>query len=159
MSALFVITELLEFAIKIEQAGYRFYVEAIKQNPDREVVNLFQYLADEEFKHEMVFKALLETLTASGVKPAAEKSAFLKKMFSSHPLADPQLLSRVFSGQEAVEEIVEMALAFEKDSVIFYTELRELVDQEGSAKVDRIIREEMGHIRKLVEFKSALHSV
>ena len=52
--------EILEFAIYIEQNGYKFYVETIKKFKEKKLVELFQYLADEERKHEETFKALLK---------------------------------------------------------------------------------------------------
>ena len=52
MSYLLDVKEILGFAVYIEQRGYEFYVEAMKKFPDPRATELFQYLADEEFKHE-----------------------------------------------------------------------------------------------------------
>lgn len=157
MTATLEISELLDFAVQIEQSGYQFYLEAIKKHPEAEVVSLFQCLADEEFKHQVVFKKIQETLAAAGAGASAGLGNYLKKLFSSHLLADPGALSGLINGRESLVEIIDLALNFEKDSVIFYTELRELVDPENAGVVDRVIREEMRHVQKLVEFKSSLY--
>ena len=60
MSYLLDVKEILEFAVYIEERGYEFYVGAMKKFGEPRATELFQYLADEEFKHEKVFKKLME---------------------------------------------------------------------------------------------------
>ena len=59
MTYLLDVKEILEFAVFIEERGYEFYVDAMKKFSEARITELFQYLADEEFKHEKVFKKLL----------------------------------------------------------------------------------------------------
>jgi rubrerythrin len=56
-----------------------------------------------------------------------------------------------------VEGIFKSALAAEKDSIAFYVGMKDLVPAgSGRAKIDDIIKEEMGHIRLLGERLTAL---
>jgi rubrerythrin len=46
-----------------------------------------------------------------------------------------------------VEEVIRLAVALEKDTIVFYLGMRDLVPRRaGQAKLDDIIREEMQHI-------------
>ncbi|MBT8356834.1 MAG: rubrerythrin, partial [Deltaproteobacteria bacterium] len=53
-------------------------------------------------------------------------------------------------GQETMEEIITTAIGLEKDSILFYLGLRDLVPPKfGRDKIDDIIREERKHIVQL----------
>ena len=46
-----------------------------------------------------------------------------------------------------MEEILKTAIGLEKDSIVFYTGIREMVSEKmGKNKVNDIINEEIGHI-------------
>ena len=49
-----------------------------------------------------------------------------------------------------------MAMGFEKDSIVFFSELKEIFTKGDSAAVDKIIHEEMGHLRKIFQMKREL---
>ena len=58
----------------------------------------------------------------------------------------------------SLEEIFKSALSAEKDSIVFYLGMKDVVPSHlGKDKLDGIIKEEMSHIRlisdKLLEFK------
>jgi rubrerythrin len=56
------------------------------------------------------------------------------------------------SGSETVKEIIEIALESEKEMVVFYTGLKDLVYfKAGKDKVEDIIIEELGHISVLLK--------
>jgi len=46
-------------------------------------------------------------------------------------------------------EALKFALEFEKDSLLFFLELKNLVDDKDKAMVDKLINEERGHVLKL----------
>ncbi len=51
-----------------------------------------------------------------------------------------------------MKEIVKEAILAEKDSIVFYLGMKELVPEGlGKDKVDKIIKEEMSHIRLLTK--------
>ncbi len=49
--------------------------------------------------------------------------------------------------RESIRDMLELALGFEKDSVVFYVGLKELVPPGlGREQVEEIIKEEMSHL-------------
>jgi hypothetical protein len=58
---------------------------------------------------------------------------------------------------KTIEEILKIAIDLEKDSIVFYLGLRDLVSESlGKDKVETIIREEMGHVTLLSDELAAL---
>ena len=52
--------------------------------------------------------------------------------------------------QEKIRKILKAAIGLEKESIVFYLGMKELVPTKfGKDKIDKIIKEEMGHIRFL----------
>jgi len=157
MTYLLDVKEILEFAVFIEERGYEFYVDAMKKFSEARITELFQYLADEEFKHEKVFKKLLEQSgRIKGESRDPEYQAYLREFCKSHSLADPEAVNAKLARVSGLEEILDMAMGFEKDSIIFFSELKEIYEKGHSAAVDKIIHEEMGHLRKIFLMKREL---
>lgn len=157
MSYLLEVKEILEFAVYIEQRGYEFYVDAMKQFSEPRATELFQYLADEEFKHEEFFKKLLEE--SGGIKGESrdpEYQAYMREFCKAHSLADRALTTARLVQASSLEEVLEMAMGFEKDSIIFFAELKEIYAKGNYAAVDKIIHAEMGHLRKIFQLKREL---
>ncbi len=154
MSYLLDVREILEFAVYIEQNGYEFYVGAMKKFGEPRITELFQYLADEEFKHEEFFKKLLEQSGGiQGESRDPEYQAYMREFCKAHSLADREVTAARLAKASGLEEVLDMAMGFEKDSIIFFSELQGIYAKGKSAAVDKIIQEEMGHLRKIFLMK------
>ncbi len=157
MSYLLDVKEILEFAVYIEERGYEFYVGAMKKFSEPRATELFQYLADEEFKHEKVFKKLMEQ--EGDVKKGehdAEYQSYVREFCKAHSLGDKEAISRKLARLSSLEEILDLAMGFEKDSIVFFSELREAYARGQAGPVDKVIHEEMGHLRKIFQMKQGL---
>jgi rubrerythrin len=142
--------EIVEFAVYIEKSGYEFYVKSMKKFADAKVIALFQYLADEEFKHENLFKKILSSMTpvTGGDAEGEEYGAYMREFCKAHLLANPEKAKALVEGIHNEKEALALALQFEKDSVIFFTELKALYTDDKNGSIDRVIQEEMVHIRR-----------
>jgi rubrerythrin len=157
MSYLLDVKEILEFAIYIEERGYEFYVNAMKKFKEARITELFQYLADEEFKHEEFFKKLLEQSGGiKGEKHDPEYQAYMREFCKAHSLADREATTARLAKASGVEDVLDMAMNFEKDSIVFFSELKEIYTKGNFVAVDTIIHEEMGHLRKIFQLKREL---
>jgi rubrerythrin len=154
MSYFLEVKEILEFAVYIEQRGYEFYVGAMKKFGAAGVTELFQYLADEEFKHEEFFKVLLEQSGGSkGGSRDPEYQAYLREFCKAHSLADREATAARLAKASGLGEVLDMAMGFEKDSIVFFSELKEIYGKGNAAAIEKVIHEEMGHLRKIFQMK------
>jgi rubrerythrin len=150
------VQEILEFAVYIEERGYEFYIGAIKKFREARITKLFQYLADEEFKHEKVFKKLLKQSGEIKGRRDPEYQAYMREFCKTHSLGDAEAVNAKLARVSSLKEILDMAMDFEKDSVIFFSQLKEMYARGNTAPVEKIIHEEMGHLRKIFQIKKEL---
>lgn len=157
MSYLLDVKEILEFAVYIEERGYEFYIGAIKKFSEARITKLFQYLADEEFKHEKLFKKLLkQSGEIRSTQRDPEYQAYLREFCKAHSLGDREAINEKLARLSSLAEILDLAMDFEKDSIVFFSELKEIYGKVNAAAVDRIIHEEMGHLRRIFQMKREL---
>lgn len=149
MSYDFNIDEILAMAEKIEKNGAAFYrksAESVSGSPNKE---LLLELAGMEEQHEKTFASLRAELSADEKAPTTfdpdnETALYLKA------LADIRIFFNKEIDTTSIKEILKEALVAEKDSIVFYLGMKDLVSEKsGKSRIDAIIREEMGHIRLL----------
>jgi rubrerythrin len=144
--------EILAMAEQIERNGARFYRRAAGMVKDVEVSKLLQELAAWEDGHEKAFASMRHILKELERKPTTfdpedETSLYLRAMADGHVFdvrVDP---ADKLTGKESAKDILRLAIGQEKDSIIFYLGIRDMVSEVmGKDKIDEIIREEMRHI-------------
>lgn len=152
--------EVLEMAEQIERNGGKFYRRAAEKYPAMRPLLL--ELAAMEDKHEKTFAQMRTDLSAQEVEtpvfdPDDEAQMYLRVMAGGHVFnlgADP---AEKLADIETAEDLLEMAMGVERDSIAFYVGLKESVSQKaGKARVEGIIREEMEHIVVLNDKLDAL---
>jgi rubrerythrin len=89
--------------------------------------------------------------------PDGQAALYLRAMVDGHVFdvrADPVEL---LTGKETVADILGMAMGMEKDSIVFYLGMKEMVPETlGKNRIDDIIKEEMGHLALLSNELAAL---
>jgi rubrerythrin len=149
---LFSANEIIDLAIKLEKNGEAVYRGAIETVSESGLVPLLEWMADEEVKHADWFAQLKHNLETKNENPfVAEMSRELfnemlgEKNFS---LKDVD-----FSSIEEIDELIEVFIEFEKDSIIFYEVLKPFVeDPAARVQLKKIVDEEKRHIERLKEF-------
>jgi rubrerythrin len=148
-------TEVMEMAVDTEKGGELFYKTVAAQSKDERLKNLFLYLAGEEKKHINVFVNIAKTVKISPDEMPAdweEVSLYLKAITESrYFLGEDKALSAAKSAQ-TTEQAVNTALAFEKETLVFYLEALDMMPAANRPAVEALIREERAHIRKLTGF-------
>ena len=152
MSFQFNADEIMQMAEQIERNGARFYRKAAEAVKNENVAKLLLDLAAWEDGHEKAFATMRADLTGRERQPIAfdpdhETSMYLSAMADGHVFdvrVDP---ADKLIGKESAEEILRMAIGQEKDSIVFYVGLKEMISQTaGKERIDEIIKEEMRHI-------------
>ena len=164
MSFEFNADEILEMAQHIERNGARFYRRAAELVEEAAIRKLLEDLAAWEDGHERAFVTMRADLAAHESEPQVfdpehEISMYLRAMADGHVFdarVDP---ADTLTGRESAEDILRMAIGQEKDSIVFYTGLKEMISQTaGKERIEAIIKEEMGHIGFLNREIAALRS-
>jgi len=149
---LFLANEILDMAIKLEKNGETVYRDAIEKVTKPEFIALLDWMANEEVKHANFFSNLKIKLEANLANPFVEEMS--RELFDDL-LGDKNFsLKEVdFSLVENADDLINIFLEFEKDSVIFYTVLEPFVEDPAAREhLNKIIEEENRHIKHLEEF-------
>ncbi len=156
-AALFSANQMIDIAIQTEQAGRVFFEAAVEHAEDAQVKSLCQWLADEEQTHERVFYHMGQQLPPE-TEPKewpAERAEFIDALLGSRfmpSLEQAQALVQDMSAQD----ILDFALNFEKDTIIFFYEMRDMVPVSAVDKVNETIAEEKAHVSRILKAKQAL---
>jgi rubrerythrin len=146
---MFSLKDIIDIAVRIEQNGERVYRSAAKKIEDPSLRSLLQWLADEEVKHMEWFEALKDNIADTGEHPEQEKfgRTLLQDAVGTHSLT---LEDADFSSMEQVQELINLVMEFENDTVLFYKMLQPLIeDQNTLEQLHAIIQEEEHHARRL----------
>lgn len=161
MSILFTPGEIFDIAIEIERNGAAFYRKAAAHNADAEVRRELTELAAMEDGHEATFTEMKRDLVGNEEQVAwfdveCDAVTYLQN-FADGQVFDLTKSPGAFPAATAsLPETLRFALDRERDSVVFFLGMRELMPAaDGRSKVDSIIKQEMGHItllgRRLLE--------
>ena len=154
--------EIYNIAEQIERNGHKFYSDSAMRVKDSAAKQILQDLASMEIGHLKAFKALHAGLSEKAREeitwdPDGEAGAYLKAAADSHIFktnADP---SSLLKNNTDAREILELALQFEKDSVIYFLGVAEVVpDHLGKADVLGLAKQEQSHIALIQNVLSKL---
>ena len=142
--------EVFEMAQQIERNGAAFYRLAAKQFPAQQ--RLLTIIAEQEDGHCATFSALRRQLTskdqeATAYDPGQEGEAYLRAMADRRVVDVSRRPKDLLKGAESFADILGIAVGMEKDSIVFYVGMQDMVPPAlGRNKLDLIIKEEMKHI-------------
>ena len=150
--AVFTAAEGLEMAIEIEKNGELFYTEVAARSAAPEVRELFEALAVQEQAHCRLFQKMLGDAKPTPALPAAEYDQY-------QTYAQAALENALFAGPDKAlalakqaadrETALRAALGFEKDTLLFFYDLRDMVSEADRETISAVIREEKKHLRRL----------
>ncbi len=149
MSFNFNADEIFEMAEQIERNGAKFYREAAENIKEEEKRTLLLHLAEMEDDHRAIFEDMRKRLLEdekmkTNFDPEDDTSDYLRS------LADTRIFYEKNIDITSFKEILKSAITAEKDSIVFYLGIKDSVPEHfGKNKIDKIIKEEMGHISLL----------
>lgn len=144
--------EVLAMAQRIEHNGARYYSKAATMVHEPKLRELLNELSRWEVAHEELFGQMREEFQNKKLEepvydPDDEVAQYLQAIADGHVFdlrSDP--LEQITQKQTPVD-LLTYALKMEKDSVIFYLGLKNIVQTKaGKDKVQEVIVEEMKHI-------------
>jgi rubrerythrin len=139
--------EIFVMAEQLERNGAKFYRSAAEKVSDSSARDFLLELASMEEQHEKTFARLKAELTDQEKQPTVFDPEGQTGLYL-RALADTGVFFEKKIDTSSMEEIFKEALKTEKDSILFYLGIKEMVPERlGKSRLDEIIKEEMDHIR------------
>ena len=151
---MFTLGEIVDLAIQIEKNGEQSYRKAQKEVSSQELASILEWLANDEKEHEKWFMDMKKEINENIEDPKLEEmgreilNSVLGEQAFSMDDAD-------FSRLKDIDTLFEISLEFEKDTILFYEMIKDFID-DGKilAGIDKIIKEENKHIKRLEELSN-----
>jgi rubrerythrin len=155
----FSIQEVVEIAIEIEKNGVSFYRNLAESADTSRLRELFAYLAEEEKRHVTRFREILESAGGYQISEAYYATQYMGYMKA---LADERVFKSDISAAEVANrarsprEAIDIAIGFEKESILFLHEIGELVPESDRKTIQKLLDEERDHVRRLSAMKAQI---
>jgi rubrerythrin len=148
--------EIFEIAEETERNAAEFYRQAAEGCSNEDTKKLLLDMSATENEHLKTFQNMREMLAAneglSIFDPLGRSAMYLQAMADARSWEGRISPMQDLSGNETAKEIIEIAMGAEKEMVVFYVGLMDLVYfKAGKEKVEEIIIEELGHISALLK--------
>ncbi len=149
--------EIIEIATRLEESGEAFYNSAADKATDAGVKALFEELAIQEQYHRQAFQQMGRRVVELALSPEQwdEFQAYTGALLQNHFFTSPENALSIAAAAEDGRAALQAALGFEKETLLFFHELRNAVRGPGQQTVDRIIQEEKQHVQRLTGMLAA----
>lgn len=158
MSIAFSGSELINIAIGIERRGITFY-DIMAKSTDNEMARaVFEGLVSMEREHLKLFQEMLDK-TGEEMPPEAsthEYNDYLQALVDDAVFTDDMITSEMATQADSDIEALEMAIGGEKDSILFYYEMRDIMPRQTLPMINAVIAEEKSHLQQLSSIKKKL---
>lgn len=153
MSYLFSAGDILETAIQIEKNGAAFYDNLARATLNFQARSVYTDLLAQERKHQATFEQMLASIAAQqdGQRLFEDRSRFIKSLAEGAVFSGQKVIADLAKRTLSDAEAIQVGIGFEKDSILYYIEMREIVRQVDRDVVDRVIGEEKKHLSVLSE--------
>jgi rubrerythrin len=144
MGITFTADEIFEMAEQIERNGAEYYREAAQNASDKDIKQMLLSMAAMEDGHLETFEQMRKELSGREKEPISfdpdnQGAMYLQAMADARGMEGRISPTKKLTGNS------------EKDSVVFYLNLKDLVPvRAGREKVEEIILEELSHITSLL---------
>jgi rubrerythrin len=154
--------ELVKIAIDIERRGISFY-DVMAKSTDNEMARLtFEELVAMEREHLKMFQEMLAEIKGNppqeeaGDLPEHTRSDYIQSLIEEAVFSDDMVTSEMATQADSDIKAVELGISAEKDSILFYYEMRDNVPKRIVPLMNRIIAEEKTHLQQLAEIRKKL---
>ncbi|PLV57625.1 ferritin family protein [Thermotoga sp. SG1] len=150
--------ELLNIAVRVEKDGEEFYRKLAERFEKPDIKEFFSYMARQEAEHARTFESIGEELgvdeeTYLNLEDAEE---YLKSFVEGRFFPDTVTMEKYLK-EKSVEEAIDFSISVEKETIIFYYEILELLRNERAKDLVRsIINQEKQHVVKLLRIKGMI---
>jgi len=158
MSIVFSPGELINIAIGIERSGITFY-DIMARTTDNEMAReIFEEFVTMEREHLNLFQDILREVGNDQPPKTStpEYSGYLQALIDDAVFTNDAIMSEMVTQADSDIKALEVGISAEKDSILFYHELKVIMPRHTIPALDRIIAEEKSHLQQLTAIKKKL---
>lgn len=151
-------SDLIKIAIGIEKQGIAYY-DVMADSTWHEVArDLFRHLVNMERTHLETFRNMLADVEKDEPpgQHAAEYDAYMQALIDNAVFTDELAASELATHLDNEIEAMEIAISAEKESILFYYYMNEVIPPSSGPVVRKILAEEKSHLSLLSELKKRL---
>lgn len=150
--------EIIDIAIGIEDSGNYFYTRCREKFDDKVLKEVFSFLAEEEKRHREIFEKIDPGLMNEKGIYTTEYFQYLTAFGDEKVFKDKNDIDSAIKNINTPLDAIKIALTAEKDSILFYDELKELYENEKDILtiLNRIINEERRHVVTLLDIREKI---
>jgi len=143
--------EIIEIATRLEESGDVFYTAAVEKATTPGVKALFMDLAEQERRHHRAFQQMGRDVVELTLSPDQwdQFQAYTGALLQQHFFASPESALNIAIQAQDEQAALHAALGFEKETLLFFYELRDVMRGAEQQVVERIIQEEKRHVQRL----------
>ncbi len=161
MSISFSASELINLAIDIEKKGIVFYDIMARSAENGVTREVFRYLVEMEREHVQIFQNMLGEIEKHEFPESytEELTTYLQVLVDSAAFTEDMITGEMATQVTSDTGALELGISAEKDSILLYYEIREMMPKSVSPTLNKIIAEEKSHLSQLSELKKRLTNV
>ena len=147
--------DVIQFAVRIEEDGEAFYRKVALAAQNKDLRDLFDFLADEEVQHKTLFGEMLSKMET--LQPAetydGEYAAYLSDYIDGKVIFTKEVQEDLISDTKGALSVITFAMGRETDSILYYHEAKRFIAEKYYDIIDKVIIEERKHFSKLSELR------
>jgi len=151
-------SELVNIAINIERRGIAFYDIMAKSADNEAALHIFQHLAGMEREHIAIFQDMLPEVDSYQISDPSggEYNEYLQALVENAVFTDDMITGEMATQADSDFRAIELGISAEKDSILFYYQMKDIMPRQAYPAMDRIIAEEKSHLIQLSELRKQL---
>ncbi len=151
------ISEVYQIAMQIEENGVKFYSAWAKKVEDKKLKEIFDGLSYAEVEHKKIFEKMLKEIEDYKPQELYPEEYFqYLRAYADNLIFKIQNLKENSKEVKTVIEALDFAIEREKDSILYYQEIKNILPESQHKELEKIINEERKHFLDLTHIKNTL---
>lgn len=154
------LSEAFKLAEAVEKNGMEFYTLAAATVKDKKTKDILLNLAEQEQQHAELFAQFHREYCSRQdvhlVDADDQVMGYIQSVAASHVFNLDKNVAQLVASVQSPQSALQLALSFEKDTIAFFSALKNAVPDKDRDKVEQLIQEEIRHVHDLLE---AFHAI
>lgn len=152
MAEFFSASDIVGTAIEIERRGRNVYTKAAAAATNPDVKRFLEFFAGEEARHQGIFEAMAGRVGKAEIPAGSNEDEYMdyvQALLDSHALFNGGAPEKDLANAADAIAAIELASRFEKDTILYFREMMDLLQPAEAKIVKQCLDEERGHLRQL----------